>query len=315
MANYSNDILIAQVKRKAMMPANQNTFTPEEILNIATDEILNEILPAITSAREEYFTQIHDEVLDGSNTIDTPFPIPSRAVGMALREVSLLQGDTEYNMVRKDLEDKQWLNGNSNTHSFRIQNNNVHLFGPQTGTLLMYYYLRPSQLVTLSSVATLTEIAPTGSAANTIAVSTLKNNWVAGEKLDIINHKNGFEVKAISMVIQSVATLDPSLNPVKWITFTEALPDDVVVGNWVANEDESPVPNIPQEWFQYLAQATVVHILEALGDFEAMKLAASKLAMMKINAMKLITPRVDGQSKKFVPRRNRGAHFNSQWRS
>lgn len=302
MSQFSNDKLLEQIKRKVFMPANQNTFSDAEILEIAYDEIVNELLPAITSVREEYFVNIHDVTLDGSNTMNTAFPIPSRAVGMALREVSVLQGNIERNMARRDIEDKAYTTGTGQSYSFRIENNNIYLFGSQNGSLRMYYNLRPSQLITTANASKVSEVV----SDNSIIVTSVLSGWITGTVLDIINHKSGYDVKGVSLTISGISG--------NTITFSEDLPVDVVAGNWVALEDESPVPNIPQEFFQYLSQATAVHILESLGDTEAMELAAQRLSQMKINALRLISPRVEGQSKKFVPRRNRGSYTNSNWR-
>lgn len=302
MAQFSNDKLIEQVKRKVFMPANQNTFSPEEILEIAYDEIVNEILPAVTSVREEYFVNTHRVELDGSNNIDTAFPIPSRAVGMALREVSVVQANIERNLARRDLEDKSYTTGTGQSYSFRIENNDIYLFGSQTGTLKMYYNLRPSQLITTSKATKVASILGDKS----FSVVSIPTSWVIGTKIDIINHKPGFHVKNVSAEITGISG--------NTITVDQDLDANIAEGDWVALEDESPVPNIPQEFFQYLAQATAVHILESLGDMEAMQAAAQRLDQMKLNALRLISPRVEGQSKKFVARRNRGSYSNSNWR-
>lgn len=302
MAQFSNDKLLEQVKRKAFLPANQNTFGDPEILEIAYDEIVNELLPAITSVREEYFVQKHDVTLDGSNTIDTAFPIPARAVGMALREVSLVQGNIERNLARKDLEDKTYTTGTGQSYSFRIENNDILLFGSQTGTLRMYYNLRPSQLVTTSQARKIIGITN----SNTFTINSVPSGWAIGTKIDIISHKPGFHVRNVSAEITGLTG--------STVTIDQTLDTNAVVNDWVSLEDTSPVPNIPQEFFQYLAQATAVHILESLGDTEAMQLAAQRLGQMKINALRLISPRVEGQSKKLVPRRNRGSYSNSNWR-
>src|SRR5690606_8653031 len=80
-----------------------------------------------------------------------------------------------------------------------------------------------------------------------------------------------------------------------------SLPDELAVGDYVCLAGESPVPQIPVEFHALLAQEVVVKVLEALG--KSTKDAKDDLKTLKENLPNLITPRVQGESRRVVNRR------------
>lgn len=306
MANYTTADLLAQIKRKAFIPSSQVTFTDSELLSVATDEIHNTILPAVMNTREEYYVYLQQNTLDG---VTKKFSIPSRAIGLGLREIAVVVGGIEKNLPRYDIEDKIYDDKSGILYGYYLQNNSVNILGRQDGTLNLYYYLRPGQLVETSEAAQVTAVDLN---ANTITVDTLPTNLTVGAKLDVISYQPGFDVKVLSNQIAAIIGTT--------ITLTDTLPtlengaSSTVVGDWVCLEDTSPVPQMPVEFFQYLAEAVTAYIMESLGDTEAYERAQGRMRQMLENAQKTISPRVDGQSKKLVPRRNRGSNSYSHWR-
>lgn len=55
---------------------------------------------------------------------------------------------------------------------------------------------------------------------------------------------------------------------------------------------------LPDELTDVLIQAVTVKIYEAMGKFDAMKVAQEKLGMMKQNLADSLQPRVEGEPKK-----------------
>ncbi len=306
MANYTTTTLLDQIKRKAFIPTGQNTFTESDLLEIATDELHNTIVPAVTSTREEFYVVREQQPITAQlNTI----PIPYRAIGMGLRELSVEIGGIERNMTRYGIEDKTYDDKQGIMYGYYLQNNNIHLLGNETGNLRMYYYLRPGSLVPTSEAS---QISSIDTATNTLTLNSIPTGYVPGAVVDIINHKPGFDTKVISNTIVSVNGFDVELQ--------DALPTDnlgnqlVTIKDWLTLEDTSPVPQMPVEFYQYLAEAVTGYVAESLGDDEAYAKSQQRLQKMMTNAQRLISPRVDGQSKKFVPRRNRGYNSYNKWR-
>lgn len=303
MPSYTTDTLLDTIKRKAFIPSIQSTFTDEDLLALATEEMHNTLLPAILNTREEFFV-VKDSVTIAPSVSDMYYEIPYRAIGMSLRDVTVTDGTSERKIPRYELEDKSWQDANGSLYGFYLKNNNVHLLGSMSGSLNFYYYLRPGDLVKTELAAT---IVSTDTTLNTITVDQVPSAWAVGTILDVVNDKPGFDTKMISNpVVDITGTV---------ITFQDPLPtkpDGTLVlaaGQWVTEEGYSPVPQIPIEFFQYLAEAVTAYVMESQGDQDGYVRAQQRMIRMLESAQKTISPRVDGTSKKFVPRRNKGVIF------
>lgn len=145
--------LIETVKRKIAVPINQRTFSEEDILAFANDEMLISQVPDIMLYHEEYFV-VHEDVVLLPNV--TKYAIPERALGLKLRDV--FYKDTNGNlfeMVRISPDDKAyWQNtsGSINLMQKYYLEGNFIVLAPQnisspTGFLQFSYFLRPNQLV------------------------------------------------------------------------------------------------------------------------------------------------------------------------
>ena len=308
MARTTDDLL-KKIKKKSFIPTSQSTFTDEELLEIATEELHGVIVPTITNAREEYFVYKDDSnALTGS--LNPVFDIPHRSVGMQLREITATIGNVENNLPRLDLEDRTYARSSSNVFGFDLTNNQINVRGSNSGTLNLYYYLRPGDLVKSNQARQIAVIDPDN---RQLTVTSPPSSWNTATKFDVIKQLAGYGHKSIDMTISNIDSATGV------ITFTEDFPADgwtqFVVGDWLAVAEQSPVPQIPLEWQEYLAEAVVCYMMESIGDSEAFDRASARKNELKKLALDTISPRVDGQSKKQVPRRNRGAYIYDSWRN
>src|SRR5262249_15793502 len=87
-----------------------------------------------------------------------------------------------------------------------------------------------------------------------------------------------------------------SINPgAKTITFTNAVPPALQIGDWVCLAGQSPIPQIPYNpGFQLLLQLGAGKCLEIHGDVRGFNVAMSQAADMKNYFISVITPRADG---------------------
>lgn len=89
------------------------------------------------------------------------------------------------------------------------------------------------------------------------------------------------------------------------------------VGDWLALEGQTPIPQIPVEFRPLLEQRVVVKLYELQGFLEKMKIAQKKLEELERSTFTLITPRVKSSTKVIHPvnggflsgRRNRITNF------
>lgn len=270
---YTNTTLLDQIKQRAAIPISQNTFENQDILDLASEIIETELLPKILQAKQEFYVT-YDDIATTKESSDNYawIRIPSRAVGQSIISVCDPDDDTEIDRTDYWVEgSKIYFNEGVSSETFRIR-----------------YYLKPSKLVTLTSVATISAIN-----SGTISVSAIPSDYTTADKYDFVRASPGYDSLAISKTCSSISSPDMS--------FTASdVPSELAVGDYVCMADESPVPQIPVEWFSYLAQLTAVQILESIGDNEAATVAVKRLARMEKNVLSLISPRVEKKSKAII---------------
>lgn len=145
--------LIETVKRNMNFPVSQNTFSDDDILSFANQEMFGVQVPTIMEVHEDYFTFSEDLPLKINRS---RYDIPYRAIGLKLNDVYLVdaQGSIrELSLVQNT--DRAFFSGiNSNSSStshYFIEANQICLT-PEIGSgangfLRFVYYLRPNNLV------------------------------------------------------------------------------------------------------------------------------------------------------------------------
>lgn len=292
---WTSEDLVAAIKRFALIPTAQSTFTTSDFLAIANEELQTYVVPLVTSQREDYFIAHYDVILQ-DNVIE--YRLPTRAVGQALRDVVLITPQNQIKVfpriAREDLDGAG--------HGFYLDGNILVLViddpakVSQLGTSLrMTYHLRPNTLVLTTAVGTVSGVN-TGTKQVTVSGASFSSG-----SFDMVRGRSGFECLAIDRD----ATVAGST-----LTFSVALPAELAVGDVIALPGESNYPQIPLELHPLLARRSALRCLEAMGDQENVGPCAQALSRMESDAVKLLTPRVASQAERIV---NRGSHFRSLW--
>jgi hypothetical protein len=163
---FTSSDLIASVKRKISFPTSQNTFSDQDILAFANEELAISQVPSIMIYHEEYFVySVTVPLVDGVDR----YQIPDRAIGMKMRDLKSV--DVSGNLVdisRISPDDKAYwqatLGTTTSVFRFYIEGNDVVLT-PQhnnsTGSLIFYIYLRPNQMVPNDRAAICTSFSKT----------------------------------------------------------------------------------------------------------------------------------------------------------
>lgn len=83
-AGLTTSALLKSIKRRAMIPDNQNTFSDQDFIDLMNEEMMIGLVPSILQMKEEYFifNQVVPLVTDKSN-----YPIPERALASKVREL------------------------------------------------------------------------------------------------------------------------------------------------------------------------------------------------------------------------------------
>ena len=75
-AGMTTSSLLKSVKRRAMVPDNQNTFSDQDFIDLMNEEMMISMVPSIMQVKEEYFIfrQVVPLVAEKSN-----YAVPERA--------------------------------------------------------------------------------------------------------------------------------------------------------------------------------------------------------------------------------------------
>lgn len=292
---YIVDSLIPMLRLLPLMPSVEALFTNANLLSIMNFEMNSKIMPMIDNQAEEYGIYLAD--IAYSNSI-TKYDIPTRAVGGKLRAVTFVDPNgNEVRIPRLRVEDimsnvnATGLAINPALWGFYFQNNKVvtYLSSVNGGssafpTLRLRFIRQANTLVMSDACGEVTNVA-----GNVVTVDNIPSTFATNETYDLIaNVPQMFVSYADDLTITAIDT------NAKTITFTDAVPTTLAVGDWVCLAGQSPIPQIPYNpGFELLLQLSAAKCLEIHGDTEGFNVAMSQASDMKNYFISVITPRSD----------------------
>ena len=197
--------LIRSIKRRAFIPNSQETFTDEDLLEMATEEVNIGLVPLIQRMHEEHLIYYIDLELEAGKR---RYAIPARAHGNKLRDVALIdENDNVFEMHRYSLNEiSDFTNTTSyiNTRGFYIENNDVILvnFDVNIGNKLrMYFYMRPNHLVIESRGAIVDSIISSNEVNEITPKSGSISNITIGTKTILQCTSHGLKWRRLSILI------------------------------------------------------------------------------------------------------------------
>jgi hypothetical protein len=309
----TTNALLKSIKRRAMIPDNQNTFTDQDFIDLMNEEMMIGLVPSILQMKEEYFIfrEVVPLVSDKSN-----YPIPERALASKIRELCFRdvpsgQNANEYEMTQIAVDDRYTglSNGTGSAdftgfRRFYLMGNDIVLHpsvGPAAyGALAFYYYIRPNSLVKDSSVASITSIDRN---AGIITVSSIPLGYTTSSSSNESVKYVFVKSRSAHNIIDINITLNSINSSTKTITLDSAkIPKDLEVGDYLTLAGQTCIPNIPTELHMVLAQRVAQRVLEAIGDTEGLNNASAKIAEMENKLTTMMDNRVEGSPRKVVNR-------------
>lgn len=310
--------LIRSIKSRMMLPESNSTFSDDDLIAFANEEILIGLVPSILQMKDDYLTA---KYITHINSPQVKYPLPERALGNKLRDVAYSSdGLNEYEMTQINSDEKySGIGMTTNTgymRQFYMQGDSIVLYpdinSTVTGFLYFYYYMRPNSLVKDAAAATITAI---DKVTGDITVSNLPSTYTINSTFDFIKRNSPHSIMsntkgtpAIDIVITNIQ------NTSKIITLANIadIPYELKVGDFIALAGESPIPNVPTELHSVLAQRVACRVLEAIGDTAGLANANNKLQEMEGKTGILLDSRVEGAVHKV---RNRGTTRTIRGRS
>jgi hypothetical protein len=296
--DYTSTELLNDVKQRAGVPTTQNLFTESKFVRFLANKIISDLQPLIMSAREDFFVERQDTTITAATEATNKYPIPSRAIGMKLKDVKLVdpnddENETDLPHLNSIDRSARSVGRYNSLFGHWIEANNVRLFlkGSYTGhKLRLYYFRRPNRLVPTNEAGKITAI---NTGTNVVTLDNAPSSWTASTTFDVIEGKPGFKSLQDDQTITLISGFD--------LTFS-SLPTDMVVGDYVAESGESPIPQIPYDAFPLLSQIGAIKVLGALTDKSGVELALEDFARMRKDFLTLVSPRVDDKPRKAVSR-------------
>lgn len=302
--NYSVESLLTSVKQMSMNASNQNLLSDNDIIRIASEELQSVIIPWIESVKGEYFVTFQDQTfVNGTSNYD----LPQRATGTKLRDVCLV--DNQNNEVLLN-----YINPEDMKSSFAYAPYQFgfypkdHYIVLVLGNILgsgnysfvrMIYFRRPNTLCSTAAVDTATanagQVLSFDPNAKTITLDFAPTTWTTATEFDIINSMPPFQSRVDNATVSNVAGFV--------LTFNDALPTNLAVGDWVSEANFSPIPQIPVEAHRLLEALTAARILQYTGDPAGITMQ-QMADQRKRDLFMVLSPRVDGSPRK-IPIRNR----------
>ncbi len=306
--NYTNDALVADIKRRTFMPISQITFSDDDLLDFADEEMQIGIVPLLMSVREDYLVTFKEDTITATKA---SYGMHPRAIGQKLSDVTIVfpnsDATTPTETTIPRLQADQAVSGLVNGYpGFYLRNNKVILQNPTTFAgqkLRQYYFLRPSKLVLTNQASQITRVGPdslgTPLAANQVEVNYIPpefgSNSTFTQTVDLNRNVPGFEI--LNMDIQ--AQFNVSTLVVTFPSLT-SLPEDLAVGDWICLAGQATIAQVPAELHPILAQRVAIKVLESIGDNNNIQFAQGKLREAETTVLGLLSNRVEGEPQKIV---------------
>lgn len=279
-----SDKLVEEVEKQARI--SPGSFEDGDILSFAYEAMISELCPLIISLREEYLVRYLDLPIVA---LQNAYAISDRALGQTLREVKIVKGSRVINLSRISEEEVQ-SNSPGTPSSFYLQGNNVILYptpASSVDSLRLSYFISPNRLVDTAKCARVDAI----DIETKTIICTVPSSWDTGNVFDLIKNGAGNEHKAIDLAASSVDANS--------ITFIDALPANLSVGDYLSLAGESPLPQVPAVCMQLLIYLTMAKCLESLGDVAGLQAAQGKISRLETSVKTLLGNRIQGASKRF----------------
>jgi hypothetical protein len=296
----TSDEIIKSAVRRAGIPKSQATFTDDDFLAFANEEMDTGLVPSVLISHEDYFLTSDD--IPVNPNLDR-YEIPGRATGNKLRDLSYIDNNGNvYEMVRIPIDNVSDYNTAYNYtnrgYTYYVQNNQVILTPQSTplspGFFRFSYYIRPNRLVLLKDVGVITNI---NLLTGEISISSNPQYFSVQQKFDFVS------------VTSPHRTLSKDLTAVAYNTTTKVItfaitdiPSTLNIGDHVCVAETAAIPQFPSDLHVILAHRVAARCLESLGDQEGLQAANVKLAELEQKTQTIIDNRVEASPEKIIPR-------------
>ena len=286
--DYTIDSLIDNIKLISSTPSSQNLFSKDKFIKLANNQLFSKMVPYIMSFRSDYF--LVEKEIPVSSLVEGTFKIPYDSIGLKIKDLSI-KGTTTTLPYLSVKEIKH-----TNHKGYYIRGNSIVINRysdlPQNAILKIAYYKRPNYLVSNASCGQVISVIE---ATNQLVLNSFPN-YSVGSELCCVSSKAGFDLKFEDYPLEAIDGFNITVQDVS----------NVEVGDWIARDNCSPIPQIPVETMPLFEQMIVIKIMESMNDRHGLENAKADYEDMEKQVRMTLFPRVDDSYKKVLPAYSRG---------
>lgn len=284
------DQLISAVRIRGGITSTSTAWTTQQLLDGLNEDMWSYVVPALQAVNGEYFTDSQDTTLVANQQF---YALPARAAAGAINSVKFIDGSGNESRPLPYLEVSE--TGTTNQaprtapNGYFFRGADIGLLpipaAGSTGSLRMYYTLRPGQLVSdtvvgaqHNQVSLITSVT-----ATVITTQAAHNGFPAGKTIDICDATPPHRLLFKDVTV-TTATAGTSSITVSGVDLTTAIPS-IAAGDTVTLADTAWYPvYIPVEWHTLLEFIAVARVLGSSGDLagqaEVLRQASDRLVLL-----------------------------------
>jgi hypothetical protein len=261
---------LTSVRRALGAPNYQARFSATDVLEIASGQQVDFVVPEIRALRRDFLLAYQDfSLVAGEDTIE----IPERAAGRGIRDLWFTDVASptiaDFRKLQyRDLSEIPSVGGTGDTSAYYFYADDLKLYPavPRASTVRLHYLSRPGNLVESSRTATITGIG-----TDTLTVDATPSNIQLGSKIDVVKVSGSFKTLALDQTVTARASNSVTVAGVDFSTMK------ISVGDIVSLARETSVVQLPEDAHGVLVWATANEMAAALGIQDLIDQTAKQL--------------------------------------
>lgn len=261
----TSDDLLAAIKRDLRIPASQLSYSDNQILSIAYEQLVSKLTPVLLPMNEGFY-QTQSEV-NMTQGVDS-YLLPQYAMYQKMNTITIvdINDHEELPLERTEINERRYMGYGTQgfpTHCY-LDHNSVTLIpspdaGASSGYYLRFVYYRiPSKLV-LKAASAQVQSVNYGTGAVTYT-ATPPATFTASSSHDFYSNVPPFKRIANNITATVIAA--------NVQTFPAASVQNLLAGNWVNIVDETIYPDYPYGLFTALKELTMFALSSSKMDMQ-----------------------------------------------
>jgi hypothetical protein len=297
------------MRRAGKLPPHDQAGTAAALLSKLNAEQRLYLTRLLSSTREQYRQAYYDVTTTAALK---RYAIPARAVAAGIVSVAKVESSGARLPFKFFADYRVHEANNPTAGDCYLEGNELVLYAdPGVITLRVTYCRRLSELVLEASARAITAI---NTGTKTITIAAAPSTFTGRTTMDLVKGTPHFDTYGIDLACSSIGSGATS------VVFTNTLPTNLAVGDYVCLPGETPVCNAPWELHDVLVHKAAHAWLIERGDQRAAGLAELLWGRdgqggMEADAMSLLSPRVETNSKPLINFSGPGwSRWNGRWR-